>query len=129
MAIERERSISDVVQDIIRNIQEMLRSEVRLAKTELREEAVKVKAAGVLIGGGAVSAIFALFFLLLMTVYALTRVVPDWAAALIVAGLTAGVAGLMLSAGMKRFRQVDPAPERTIENIKENVEWVKQKTK
>ena len=129
MAIERERSISDVVQDIIRNIQEMLRSEVRLAKTELREEAVKVKASGILIGGGAVSAIFALFFLLLMTVYALTRVVPDWAAALIVAGFTAAVAGFMMSAGMKRFKQLHPTPERTIENIKENVEWVKQKTK
>jgi uncharacterized membrane protein YqjE len=129
MAIERDRSISDVVQDIIRNIQEMLRSEVRLAKTELREEAVKAKAAGVLVGGGAVSAIFAVFFLLLMTVYALTRVVPDWAAALIVAGFMAAVAGLMLSAGVKRFKQVHPMPERTVENLKENVEWVKQKTK
>ncbi|MEO8369077.1 MAG: phage holin family protein [Candidatus Solibacter sp.] len=129
MAIEKERSISDVVQDIFRNIQEMLRSEVRLAKTELREEAVKAKATGVLIGAGAVSAIFALFFLLLMTVYALTRVVPDWAAALIVAGFMATVAGLMLNAGMKRLRQLHPTPERTIENIKENVEWVKQKTK
>jgi len=129
MAIERERSISDVVQDIISNIQEMLRSEVRLAKTEIRDEAVKAKAAGVLIGGGALSAIFAVFFLLLMAVYALTRVVPDWAAALIVAVFTAITAGLMLSAGMKRFKQVHPTPERTVENIKENVEWVKQRTK
>jgi len=129
MAIERERSISDVVQDIIRNIQEMLRSEVRLAKTELREEAVKAKAAGALLGGGAVSAFFAIFFLLLMTVYALTRVMPDWAAALTVAAFTAIVAGLMLTAGLKRFKQVHPTPERTVENIKESVEWVKQKTK
>jgi len=129
MAIERERSISDVVQDIIRNVQEMLRSEVRLAKTELREEAVKAKTAGALLGGGAVSAFFAVFFLLLMTVYALTRVLPDWAAALIVAAFTAIVAALMLTAGIKRFKQVHPTPERTVENIKENVEWVKQKTK
>ena len=64
-----------------------------------------------------------------MTVYALTRMVPDWAAALIVAGFMAIVAGLMLSAGMKRFKQVHPTPERTVENIKENVEWVKQRTK
>jgi uncharacterized membrane protein YqjE len=128
MAIERERSISDVVQDIIRNLQEMVRSEVRLAKTELREEAGKAKSAGILVGGG-VSAIFAVFFLLLMTVYALSRIVPDWAAALVVAGLMALVAALMLSAGRRRFKQVHPAPERTVENIKENVEWVKQRTK
>ena len=61
MAIERERSIADVVQDIIRNVQEMLRSEVRLAKTEIRDEAGKAKSAGVMLGGGAVSAIFASF--------------------------------------------------------------------
>jgi len=129
MEIERDRSIADVVQDIIRNVQEMLRSEVRLAKTEIRDEAVKAKSAGVMLGGGAVSAIFATFFLLLMIVYALTRVVPDWAAALIVAVFMAIVAGVMLSTGMKRFKQVHPTPERTVENIKENVEWVKQRTK
>jgi len=129
MEIDRDRSIADVVQDIIRNVQEMLRSEVRLAKTEIRDEAVKAKSAGVMLGGGAVSAIFATFFLLLMIVYALTRVVPDWAAALIVAAFTAIVAGLMLSTGMKRLKQVHPTPERTVENIKENVEWVKQRTK
>ena len=129
MAIENERSISDVVQDIIRNIQEMLRSEVRLAKTEIRDEAVKAKVGGILVSGGAVSAFFALFFLLLMTVYVLTRVVPDWAAALIVAVFMGVVAGVMLGAGVKRLKQVHPTPERTVENIKENVEWVKQRTK
>jgi uncharacterized membrane protein YqjE len=38
-----DRSLSDVLQDILRNVQEMVRSEVRLAKTEIREEAVKAK--------------------------------------------------------------------------------------
>jgi len=129
MAMEGDRSITQVVNDIIRNVQEMFRSEINLAKTEMREEAVKAKSAGVLLGGGAVSAFFAVFFLLLMTVYALTRVVPDWAAALIVASCMAIVAALMLSSGVKAFRRVHPAPERTVENIKENVEWVKQKIK
>jgi hypothetical protein len=36
-----DRSLSDVLQDIIRNVQEIVRSEVRLAKTEIREEAAK----------------------------------------------------------------------------------------
>ena len=45
MAAE-DRSFSDVVQDILRNVQEIVRSEVRLAKTEIREEAVKAKILG-----------------------------------------------------------------------------------
>ena len=38
-----DRSLSDVLQDIIRNVQEIVRSEVRLAKTEIREEAAKAR--------------------------------------------------------------------------------------
>ena len=33
-----ERSVSDVLQDILRNVQDMVRSEIRLAKVEIREE-------------------------------------------------------------------------------------------
>jgi putative superfamily III holin-X len=81
-----ERSVSEVLQDIVGNIQDIVRSEVRLAKTEVGEELTKAKAASLAIGGGALSGIFSASFLLLAIVYALSRVVPDWAAALIVAG-------------------------------------------
>ncbi len=124
-----ERSISDVLQDIVGNIQEIVRSEVRLAKTEIREEATKAKSAGLLIAIFAVAALFAAFFLLLTIVYALSIVIPNWAAALLVSIVLAIVGGVALSAGLKRFKQVHPTPERTVETIKENVEWVKQQTK
>ena len=124
-----DRSFSDVLQDILRNLQDIVRSEVRLAKTEVREEAVKAKSAGLLTGTGAVCGLFAVFFLLLAIVYALTRVVPDWAAALIVAVILSIAAGVIVTAGVKRFKQVHPTPDKTIESLKENVEWAKQQTK
>jgi uncharacterized membrane protein YqjE len=124
-----ERSISDVLQDIIRNIQEIVRSEVRLAKTEIREEASKAKTAGAMVGAGAVSAIFGVFFLLLAIVYALIRVVPDWAAALMVSIFLTVAAGLLVTAGVRQFKQVHPTPDKTVENVKENVKWAKQQIK
>ncbi|HTF62901.1 MAG TPA: phage holin family protein [Edaphobacter sp.] len=124
-----DRSLSDVLQDIIRNVQEIVRSEVRLAKTEIREEAAKARSSTLLLAAGAVTAIFAIVFLLLMIVYALTLVMPSWAAALIVGTILAVVASVMLTAGVRRFKQIHPTPERTIETIKENVEWAKQLTK
>jgi uncharacterized membrane protein YqjE len=124
-----DRSLSDVLQDIIRNVQEIVRSEVRLAKTEIREEAAKARSSMLLLAAGAVTAIFASVFLLLMIVYALTLVMPGWAAALIVGTILAVVASVMLTAGVRRFKQIHPTPERTIETIKENVEWAKQLTK
>ena len=124
-----DRSLSDVLQDIIRNVQEIVRSEVRLAKTEIREEAAKAKSSALLLGAGGVAAIFATLFLLLVIVYALALVMPGWAAALIVGAALAVVASVMLMAGIKRFKQIHPIPARTVETIKENVEWAKQHTK
>jgi uncharacterized membrane protein YqjE len=124
-----ERSISDVIQDIIGNIQQIVRSEVRLAKTEIREEAAKAKSAGILTGSGVVAAFFAADFLLLAIVYALATVMPNWAAALIVGGTLAIAGYFTISAGIKQFQRVHPAPERTVESMKENVQWVQQQTK
>jgi uncharacterized membrane protein YqjE len=124
-----DRSLSDVFQDIVRNVQEIVRSEVRLAKTELREEAIKARAPTLLLGAGAVTAILALLFLLLTIVYALALVMPNWEAALIVGGVLAVVASLMLAAGRRRFKHIHPTPERTVATMKENIEWAKQHTK
>jgi uncharacterized membrane protein YqjE len=124
-----DRSVSDVLQDIIRNIQDIVRSEVRLAKTEVREEVSKARDASVLIGVGALSGTFSAFFLLVSIVYALSKVVPDWAAALIVAVALAIVTGVLLSKGAERFKHVHPVPDKTIESLKENVEWAKQHAK
>ena len=123
-----DRSVSDVLQDIIRNIQDIVRSEVRLAKTEVREEVAKARDASVLLGVGALSGLFSAFFLLFAIVYALSRVVPDWAAALIVAVALAIAAGLLLTKGAERFKHVHPAPDKTMASLKENVEWAKRHT-
>ena len=123
-----ERSFSDVLQDIVHNLQDIIRSEVRLAKMELREDLSKTRAAALLLGIGALSGVFGIFFVLLAIVHALSYVVPDWAAALIVAFALAFGAAVAVSRGVKRFKQVNAAPK-TIESLKENVEWAKQQIK
>jgi len=124
-----ERSISDVLQDIIGNIQEILRSEIRLAKTEIQTEAGKAKFAGLLMALGGLTGIFSVGLLLLGIVYALSLVMPNWAAAASVGVVLAIVAGAAVSAGIKRFKQLHPTPERTVATVKENVEWLQQQTK
>jgi len=124
-----DRSFSDVLHNIIRNVQEIVRSEVRLAKAEIQEEAVKTKTSILWLGAGVLTGIFGVFFLLFTTVYALAIVLPMWAAALIVGLALSIVAAMTLSAGVRRFKLIHPAPERTLESIKENVEWAKQHNK
>ena len=129
MAVENSRSIADVLQDILANVQTIIRSEVRLAKTEITEEATKAARAAGMMAGGAVAALFTVWLLLLTIVFALATVIPIWGAALLVCVLMAVVTAVLLVNGKKRFSTVHATPEKTIESVKENVEWVKSQTK
>lgn len=123
-----ERSFSDVLQDIVRNLQDIIRSEVRLAKTEVQEELTKARSGALMLSGGALAGIFGIFFVLLAAVYGLAYVVPNWFAALIVASILAVGAGAAIRSGLRQVKRVNPAPK-TIESLKENVEWAKQRVK
>lgn len=121
-------SIAGILQGIVGNVQNIIRSEVQLAKTEMKEDASTYgKAAGMLVAG-AVLGIYAIGLLLLMFVYLLSQVMDDWIAALIVFVVVAAIAGVLAMVGMKRIKSVKPGPEQTIETLKEDVQWVKQQT-
>jgi uncharacterized membrane protein YqjE len=129
MAAENSRSISDVLQDIVANVQGIVRAEVRLAKAEVKEEASKAGRAAAILGAGIVTAIYTVGLLLLTILFALATAMPLWAAALILFVLLAVATAILLSIGKKRFQAVHATPEKTIETMKENVEWVKSQTK
>ncbi len=124
-----DRSFSEVLQDIIGNVREIVRSEVRFAKTEVWEEVAKSKLSAQLICAGGVTAVFSILFLLLTAVYGLSAVMPQWAAALTVGLVLALAASTLLTQGMGRFKGLFPATEPTVEIKKENVEWSKQPSK
>jgi uncharacterized membrane protein YqjE len=123
-----ERSISTVLYDIVSNVQEIIRSEMRLARTEFAEELGKLRSASLLLGAGALLAIFGVLFVLLAIVYALSLVIPAWAAALVVAAAVGALGGILVGAGIKRVKAVRAAPKTTA-SLKENVEWAKQLTR
>lgn len=125
MALQNNRSMAEVVQDIIGNIQEIIRSEFRLAKAETRREVSKAAKSSVILGAGLVLAAYAAGFLLLTILYALETTLAPWLAALIVAVGAMIVAMVAVSAGRKRMKQVH-MPEKTIGTVKGNVQWAKQ---
>jgi len=125
----RERSTADVLKDIVGNVQEIIRSEVRLAKAETTIEVVKAKSAVTLLGAGVACGLLGAAFLMLAAVYALTLVMAAWLAALIVGAAVAIIGAILISNGLGEWNRVNPKPERTIETVKENVEWMKNQTK
>jgi uncharacterized membrane protein YqjE len=127
--VNGERSVSDVLQDILRNLQEMVRSEVRLAKVEIRDEVRRAVSSSIWIAAGVVGALSAWIFLLWTVTYSLATRMSMWAATLVVAVVMACIASVLVIGGIRRVRRIQPIPERTVESVKENLEWMKQPTK
>jgi uncharacterized membrane protein YqjE len=126
----QDRSIGDLTKQLTQDISELIRKELELAKAELSEKARNLAVGGGLIAGGAVLGLVTLGCLTAAAIMALAIVLPDWAAALIVGGAVALVAGLLALVGLKSMRRAAPAvPAETVESVKEDVAWVKTRAK
>ena len=126
----RERPIGDIAAQLMRDVSLLVRQEIALAKAELREKG-RVALPGIgMIGGAGVVALCAAGALTAFLVLALSTFLDAWLAALIVgAALVAVAAGLAL-AGKERVEDAGALlPEQTIENVKEDAEWLKEHAK
>ena len=119
------RTMSEVLQDIVANIQEIVRSEFRLAKVEIHEETTKAVRSSIPLVIGVLLSLYALGFILLAVVHALSMVVDAWLATLIVGAGVLVISMILVSVGRKRFKQVKVVPEKTVVTVKENVQWTK----
>lgn len=121
-----EPSTGELINRLTAQSTELIRSELQLAKTEMTE---KAKHAGVgigMFGGAGLVALYGLGTLIAAIVLALALVLPAWLSALIVAVVLFAIAGVVALLGKKQVTQAAPAaPERTIDNVKKDVETVK----
>lgn len=130
MAVQREASVADIVGGIVGDVQDLARKEVALAKQEIKEELNGAKEAGIRLGIGAVVFIIGALFLMIALALGIAALLnqPSWVGFAIVGVIFAIVGGILLYLGQQRAKTVNPVPEKTIESMKENVEWIKDRT-
>jgi hypothetical protein len=102
---DEQRSTVAILVDIVRDAQDIVQAQVRMAMAEVREELFASQASARLLGIGILSAILAVVFGLIAVESALSYVVPQWAAALIVALALALCAALTLRSGSRRLQK------------------------
>jgi uncharacterized membrane protein YqjE len=121
-----ERSVPELVKEITTQSAALARKEIELAEAELR---IKGKRAGLgagMFGGAGLLGLFGLATLTVAAILALAIVVPGWAAALIVAGVYLGLAGITALVGGIELRRATPLPPtQAAESVKDDVEWIK----
>lgn len=119
-----ERPVGDVLKDIIGNIREIIRSEMSLAREEMREKAIVAGKATAILLVGVVFLLYGFGFLLAAIYAAINLVIPAWAAELSVFGLMLFVGGALALAGLKKLKRIDPTPRRTLFTARETVDTV-----
>lgn len=124
-----DASLGELFGSLTTDLSQLVRSEMELARVEIREEASKaVKAAGML-GGGALVGYLALILLSFAAAWGLAEVVDAGWAFLIVGLVVAAVAAVLALTGKKRLQQVHPVPDQTVDTLKEDARWARAQVK
>jgi integral membrane sensor domain MASE1 len=116
------RSFGSLFGEIVRDIQQILRGEVRLAKAEAVQEIAKLKTGVVLLGIALVMATLGVAYLLLASVLLIATRLPLWSAALIVGVAVLAIASTCAASGLAAIRKIRGTP-RTVQSLKETVRW------
>ena len=104
---------------------ELVRKEIELARTELKQDVHAELATLKALAVAGVLGIVALALLLMAAVFGLALVMPGWAAALLLAGAAAGVA--LLAGVLGWSRRVTKPLAITRKTLEEDVEWAKER--
>lgn len=130
------RSLTGLVRELRDEALALVRQEVALAKTEMSEKAARVARNSAFVGVGAFLAYAGLFVLLLAGVVGLylglvaaglTHATAGWLSPLIIGAVVALIGYAFARKGLNTLKHESVVPERTVESIKADKEWMEEK--
>jgi len=126
----RSHSTGELVKELSEQTTTLVRQEIELAKAELSQKGKVVGEGAGMFGGAAVVGLLALGTLTTMILALLDKAMDLWVAALIVTLVYGAIAAVLALSGRDRIKKgMPPAPEQTVETVKEDVQWAKSRAK
>ena len=120
-----DASPGQLAAEVAKDLSTLVRQEIALARAELQQEAKTAGVAAGALGGAGFAGYFVLVFLSLGLMWGLDAWMPLGWAAVLMAGVWAVIAAVFAAVGRSRLKRFNPKPERTIETVKEDVQWAK----
>lgn len=121
-----EKPLGELFGDMSRQVQDLLRKEVELAKLETKDEMAKAGKAGAMFGAAAVTGFVALLLLAFAAAWGLAEAIPAGLAFLAVGVLFAAIGGILAMQGKKKLETFKPVPEQAIRSISRDVKVAKE---
>jgi uncharacterized membrane protein YqjE len=124
-----EPSIADLIREALRDAQDLVRTEIALARAELRDEVSRLGAGAAMLASAAMAALLGLGFLGTTIAWAISALAgwPAWAGFGIVTVLMFGSAVALAVLGRRRMTAARHMPH-TVDTVKENLQWIKART-
>ena len=120
------RSLGEIVGDIASDLSQLVRQEMDLAKTELKQEISRAGKGAGMLGGAGLAGWMLLLFLSLALMFLLDSWMATGWAALIVGALWGVVAAVLATTGKKAIQEANPQLPKTQQSLKEDVQWARQ---
>ena len=125
-----ERTVGELFADLSRDTRTLIQQELQLVKTEFTEKVSKLqRSAAFIVGGGllAYGGVLAIVAAVILILIGLG--LPAWAAALVGGALLVGVGYMLVRSGLAALNARELTPRKTMDTLKEDVQWLKAQTK
>ncbi|MFN0017655.1 MAG: phage holin family protein [Pirellulaceae bacterium] len=127
---EAEFSVTSLLKGIVSDAQELIQQQLALFRAEIKDDFRKTLGILIAIVSGAFMVAVGGALLCFMLVYLLNSVAPAlplWGCFGIVGGSVALIGGIVAYAAVARFKTFNPLPDESVQALKENVLWIKNR--
>jgi hypothetical protein len=128
---QTEPTLAQLVGGIVNDTQTLVQQELALARREVADELRKTRDAaisfGIAGGGAAVGGILLALMLVHLLHWVSADALPLWACYGVIGVLLIGLGAALFLLGRHKAASIHLVPQRTVETMKENFEWIKSR--
>jgi uncharacterized RDD family membrane protein YckC len=122
-----ERPFRALVDSLVEDLRRLVRLEIALFKREMAVAARRLGTGLVAVAIGAVLALTGWLAVFAAAIIALAIVWPPWLATLVLGALALVIAGLLLYFGIRRMQAQSLTPQHTLNTLREDGTWIKER--
>jgi len=124
-----DQSVKSLLGNLVAEVSELLRQELRLAQAEANEKVGQVQSGVISIIAAMLFAFCALLVLLQALVISLSNVMPAWLASVVVGVAMAVIALVLAKTAQSNLKAVNLVPSRTIQSVRKDKDLVMEKAR
>jgi hypothetical protein len=124
----REMSVAELLRRIPEEARLLIRSQTMLLKSELGMKIGQSVKYSIFLLAGVIIAWLGIMAAVATVIVVIGLFIPLWASALVVTLALLIGGGILALAGLGKLRKMEWVPRRTVETVKENIQWLQKQS-